>query len=84
MTGVPKNERWWFWAFFLWIFFALGPGLLLASKPVFIGYFPLLFVWSLGLFVVSLVLTYILGYKLSFTELPEDAGAEKDNAGGGA
>lgn len=78
LTGVPRKERWWLWAFFIWIFLSLGPGLLMASKPVFIGYFPLLYVWSLAFFAVSLVLTYILGYKLTFTNVPEDVGDEDD------
>lgn len=79
LTGVPKNERWWLWAFFLWIFFALGPGLLLASKPIFIGYFPLLYVWSFAFWMLSLVLLYILGYRLTFTDVPDNLKAEDED-----
>jgi hypothetical protein len=71
-TGVPQKERWWFWVFFAWIFFSLGPGLLLASKPVFIGYFPLLYVYCFVFWIISMVLCYIVGYKMKFTEMPED------------
>ncbi|MFZ5946105.1 MAG: hypothetical protein ACOYVD_18615 [Bacillota bacterium] len=80
ITGVPKNERWWLWTFFIWIFFSLGPGLLLANKAAFIGYFPVLYVWSMAFWIISLVLTYYLGYKLSFTDIPENI--EEGNEGG--
>ena len=72
LTGIPKQERWWLWAFFAWIFFSLGPGLMIANIPAFIGYFPVLFVWSLVFFGLSIILCYILAYKLSFTDVPED------------
>ncbi|MBZ4653953.1 MAG: hypothetical protein JG781_1292 [Peptococcaceae bacterium] len=79
LSGVPKSERWWLWAFFLWIFFSLGPGLLLANKPAFIGYFPVLYVWSLAFWVISLILTYFLGYKLTFTNISDDIEEGKED-----
>jgi hypothetical protein len=72
LTGVPKNERWFLWVFLAWVFFALGPGLQLASKPVFVGHFPLLYVYCIVMFIISLILCYILGYKLKMTDIPED------------
>lgn len=71
LSGVPKKEYWWLWLFFAWLFFSMGPGVMLASKPVFIGYFPLLFVWSLVFFVISLLLTFLLAYKVTFKDVPE-------------
>lgn len=81
ITGVPRKERWWFWAFLAWIILSLGPGLIIASKPTFIGYFPFLYVWSFGFWIISLVLCYILGYKLSLTDVPEKFDADKDSEG---
>lgn len=72
ISGIPKNERWFLWALFAWIFMCLGPGLQLASKPVFIGPFPLLYVYCVVFFIVGLWLCYMVGYKLSFTQMPED------------
>jgi hypothetical protein len=71
-TGIPKKERWWLWAALLWIILSLGPGLELANKPVFIGLFPLLFVWSFCFYIISLVLIAILCYRISFHTVPEN------------
>jgi hypothetical protein len=76
-SGLPKNERWWFWCALVWIFFSLGPGLLVASKPVYIGYFPLLYVWSFAFWIISLVLIYILAFKLDVAQVPEDIQPEE-------
>lgn len=81
LTGVPKNERWAIWMVFIWVFFSLGPGLLIANVPAFIGYFPVLFVWSLAFFVISVIITYILAYKISFLNVPEDFEVTEENVG---
>lgn len=72
ITGVPKNERWWLWALALWIVLALGPGLEIANKPLYIGYFPLLYVWSVAMWIVSILLAAVLAYKMKFHEVPLD------------
>ncbi len=78
LTGVPQKERWWLWAMLLWVILSLGPGLMLASFPVFIGPFPLLYVWSLAMYGFSLVLIYLLVYKISFHNVSEDIISEED------
>jgi len=78
ITGIPKNERWFLWALLAWILLALGPGLQLASKPVFIGYFPLLYVYSVVMFFIGLWLCYMAGYKLKFTVMPDDLENENE------
>ena len=72
ITGVPKKERWWLWALAIWIIFALGPGLEIANKHEFIGYFPVLYVWSVLMWLVSIVLAFFLAYKLKFHEVSTD------------
>jgi hypothetical protein len=72
ITGVPKNERWWLWAALLWIILSLGPGLELVNKPIFIGYFPLLYLWSFAFYIISLILICILCYRIKFHTVPED------------
>jgi hypothetical protein len=72
LTGVPKNERWWLWAALLWIILSLGPGLELANKPVFIGLFPMLYVWSFTFYIISLILITILCYRMTFHKVPEN------------
>ena len=71
ITGVPRKEYWWIWVFFIWVLLAAGPVLNLMSKPVWIGYFPLLYVWSLAMYAFSLVLILIECYKLTFHIVPE-------------
>lgn len=82
ITGVTRKDRWWLWAFLAWIILSLGPGLLLANKPTFIGYFPLLFVWSVVFWIISLILVYVLGYKLPMTEVAEKFDESKQDEGG--
>jgi hypothetical protein len=72
ISGVPKNQRWWLWAFALWIFFSLGPGLALGSQAFYIGYFPFLYVWSFIFWIFAVILAWILAYKLDFHEVSTD------------
>jgi len=79
LTGIPKNERWFIWAFFAWIFFALGPGLQLASKPIWIGHLPLLYVYCIVMFLISLILCYVLGYKLKLANIQDTFEEEEES-----
>ncbi len=72
ITGVPKHERWWLWALALWIVLALGPGLELANTPSYIGYYPVLYVWCVAMWILSILLAAILAYKMKFHEVPDD------------
>lgn len=72
LTGVPQHERWWLWALGVWIFFSLGPGLEIGSQATYIGYFPMLYVWSVLMWGCSIVLAYFLAFKLTFHEVPTD------------
>jgi hypothetical protein len=72
ITGVPKKERWWLWAALIWVILSLGPGLELANYPIFIGYFPLLYIWSVLFYIVSLILIAILCYRMKFHTVPEN------------
>jgi fatty acid desaturase len=71
-SGIPAKERWWLWAALLWVILSLGPGLELVNKPVFVGLFPLLFVWSFAFYIVSLILLTILCYRMTFHTVSEN------------
>jgi hypothetical protein len=70
-SGIPVKERWWLWVALLWVILSLGPGLELANKPVFIGLFPLLYIWSFSFYIISLILIVILCYRMSFHTVSE-------------
>jgi len=72
ITGVPQKEVWWLWALAVWIFFSLGPGLEFGSVPAYIGYFPVLYVWSVAFWLLSIVLALFLAFKVNFHEVPTD------------
>lgn len=84
LTGVPKTQRWWLWAFAAWIFFSLGPGLSLGSQNFYIGYFPFLYVWSFIFWICSIILAWALAYKVNFHEVSTDIKAVHDEKDGEA
>ncbi|MDR3175737.1 MAG: hypothetical protein LBU06_04315 [Desulfovibrio sp.] len=82
ITGVPKKERWWLWAFAVWIFFSLGPGLEVGSQPVFFGYFPALYVWSFVFWLLAIGLACCLAYCVHFHDVPTDIKSIQDEKQG--
>jgi hypothetical protein len=71
VSGVPQNERWFFWAVLVFILLSIGPGIQLASVPEFIGYVPILFIQEQIGWIASMILCYIASYKLRCTQTIE-------------
>jgi hypothetical protein len=83
ISGVPKKERWWLWALAAWIICSLGPGLEIGNRAAYIGYFPVLYVWSFAFWLLSIVLAYCLAYKVHFHDVPTDIKSIYDEKQGG-
>jgi len=64
LTGVKKGEKWVFWFLLVFMLLWVGPGLELFNKPIMVGAFPLLHVFSFGGWIILIILNYIIGYKL--------------------
>lgn len=71
MTGIPGSEKWWFWAFIVFLLWAIGPGIELMARPIFIGPFPLIYWHELASWIVSIWLCWVAGYKLKCTQVDE-------------
>lgn len=70
-SGISQREKWIGWAFLIWLLWAIGPGILIANHPVFIGPFPLMYIHALASWILSIVFCYLLGYKMKFTNMED-------------
>jgi len=71
MSGVPANEKWWFWGFIVFLLWSVGPGIEIFARPVFIGPLPMLYWHELASWIVSIWLCYMAGYKLKCTQVTD-------------
>ena len=69
MSGVPANEKWWFWAFIVFLLWSIGPGIEIFSRPVFIGPFPMIYWHEVASWLVITWLCWVAAYKLKCTQV---------------
>lgn len=68
-SGISKKEAKIGWFFLVWLLWAIGPGLILSDKPIWIGPFPLLYWHAIIAWITSIVFAYLLGYKCKFANM---------------
>ncbi|MDR1798077.1 MAG: hypothetical protein LBR44_11725 [Clostridiales Family XIII bacterium] len=71
MSGIPKKEKWILWVLLIWILMAGGPGLVLFSKPEFIGYFPELYIYCIVMWIIAIVIHLFFVFKIKFWRVDE-------------